>query len=156
VRAYYDFDEQLRKGQAGERRLRAYFRELGYRTRSATRDEQRRGIDFVLQLPTGPEGVEVKTDRTAGQSHNAFIETVSVDAARKSGWAYTCSADLLCYYVPTDGVAYLIKPARLRTRLPRWLRTYPTRTAPNKGYLTVGVCVPLVELERVAEATICP
>jgi hypothetical protein len=156
VRAYYDFDEQLRKGEEGERALRDYFAEVGATTRPATRAEQRAGIDFLLLTPTGRESVEVKTDETAGHTHNAFIETISVDATARSGWAYTCTADWLAYYVPTDGVAYLIKPARLRTRLPRWLRTYPTRTALNAGYCTHGVVVPLVELERVAECAICP
>ena len=152
----YDFTDQLGRGQSGEAVLRAYFEELGCTTRAATDAEQRCGIDFWIEWPGRCESVEVKTDELAGRTHNAFIETVSVDTEGKPGWALTCSADILAYYIPGDGLAYLLKPDCLRERLAHWQRCYPTRTAPNRGYRTHGVLVPLAELECAAEAAICP
>lgn len=152
----YDFTTQLADGQRGESVLTDYFRELGYGVKPATAAEQRRGIDFWLTSAGGSQSVEVKTDHTASRTHNAFIETVSVDAAGKPGWAYTCSADVLAYYVPGDGLAYLLKPAAIRAALPAWQRRFGTRAIPNDGYHTVGVAVPLAEVERIATAAVCP
>ena len=38
----------------------------------------------------------------------------------------------------------------VRRRLPAWRQIYPERTVANDGYNTVGLLVPLDELERLA------
>jgi hypothetical protein len=79
--------------------------------------------------------VEYKTDWTASRTGNAFVETVSVDQAGKSGWAYTSTATYLMSYIPGDNLLYILTFATLHQQLPRWLRTYPTPRHPESRLL---------------------
>lgn len=163
----YTFDGQLAHGAQGEAALDAFFA-AWFTIAPATPAQQRRGIDRIFtprQAARRSErlAVEYKTDSRAGKTGNAFVELVSQDWSGSKtprrpavkGWAYTCAADYLVYYV-TGGDAdaiYIVKPALLRRELPRWARTYPARAVPNaSGYATRGLLVPLRELERIAQA----
>ena len=151
----YHFSTQQAQGDVGEQRIAAFCAPV-YRVRWATRAEQRRGLDLVLtHRETGDvTTVEVKTDRTAGRTGNAFIETVSVDTAGRRGWLYTSTADYLAYYIPGPGHLYLVRLAALRNALAGRLSQYPERRIANNGYHTLGRLVPLAELRRVAETVV--
>ena len=149
----YTFPEQLRQGDRGEHALDVVFASDWIIT-GAIMAEQRQGIDrhFTHRM-TGLElTIEYKTDYVAGRTHNAFLETVSVDKpVAKPGWAQTCSADYLFYYIPTDGLVYVLAPGRIRHfvyHLARWCHPVPV---PNRDYHTWGFVVPLRSLERCAE-----
>jgi hypothetical protein len=149
----YDFDQQLAEGAQGEAFLDDFFRARGHSVRPATMDEQRQGIDRVFTRPDGRVmTVEYKTDRLAGKTGNAFVETVSVDARGKMGWALTAQSDYLVYYIP-ERVIYVLPFMSLRWALPGWMRDYPARSAPNRGYDTHGVLVPLARLAEYAMQT---
>lgn len=150
----YTFDIQKARGEAGEQFLDRWFA-AWYEIRPATRAEQRRGIDCIFtRRQTGKHlAVEYKTDYKAARTGNAFIETVSVDTLGKAGWAYSSQADYI-YYIPGDGLIYVITLEVLRRELPRWVREYPLRAAQNEGYATHGMLVPLYEFEQHAEAVI--
>ena len=155
----YDFDDKLREGQDGERILDEYFSQW-FDITPATRAGQRAGYDRVYRLRSTGERwcVEYKTDKRASETGNAFVETVSVrkDGAKDvPGWAYKSHADRLLYYIPGDELVYLFSFDALRAELPRWASTYPTRDIPNKGYVTVGLHVPLDEFEQHATNVIC-
>lgn len=145
----YDFREKLAEGEAHEATLDAYFSSW-YEIAPVTMEEQRRGIDRVFYRKSDGRRylVQYKSDTTAARTGNAFVETVSVDVSETAGWAYTCEADYLVYFIPPMGLAYVLKPSRIREKLPAWLEEYETRAAPNKGYRTVGVLVPLDEFEE--------
>ena len=147
----YHFGEQLRFGEQGEKVLDAFFSQV-YDITPATAAEQRRGIDrhFVNRESGARMTVEYKTDARAAKTHNAFVETMSVDARGKSGWAYTSTADWLIYFVPGDEMVYIIRFADLRSRLPLWHLCYWIKSAINDGYKTYGLIVPLEEFERCA------
>jgi len=151
----YDFNKQLSDGEAGERYLDDYFN-TRFEISKVNREGQRRGIDRVFKCrETGKtETIEYKTDKKAQYTHNAFIETVSVDTDRRKGWAYTCTADLIFYYVPGDGLVYVLEPTVIRRLLPLWAERYPTRKVRNNTYYTHGICVPLRELEACAREVI--
>lgn len=151
-RARYHFRQQLASGEAGEQLLDAFF-ERAYEITPATAGEQRQGIDrhFINRRTGARFTVEYKSDSAARHTHNAFVETVSVDTHGKSGWAYTSQADWLAYYIPGDELVYLIRFEQLRQRLPGWAARFPTRYALNDGYKTYGLLVPLEEFERVAK-----
>jgi hypothetical protein len=144
----YDFDQQMKQGDAGEGFLDQYFASKGYTIQPATRDQQRQGIDREFTSPrTGKLSlVEYKTDHTAARTGNAFIETVSVDVAGKMGWALTSQADILIYYIPPAHTIYVLPFMALHWEMPRWLRDYPPRQAQNNGYVTHGIIIPLTEL----------
>jgi len=149
----YDFDRQFSEGRSGEDFLDAFFTARGHTVRPATRDEQRQGIDRVITVPGGRSmKVEYKTDFLAGKTGNAFVETISVDTQGKMGWALTAQCDYLIYYIP-DHAIYVIPAQSLRWALPGWMRDYPARQAPNHGYQTHGVLVPLARLAEYAIQT---
>lgn len=149
----YHFDTQLAQGETGEHILDARFADH-YTIRPATAAQQRQGIDRWYTRITDGETfpVEYKTDRTAGRTGNAFIETISVDTVGKLGWAYTSQARYLIYYIPKPDTVYVVPMARIRVMVDKWRQQYPERRIPNNTYHTVGVLVPLDELEKIAVA----
>lgn len=152
----YNFKTQLLQGQDGEWFLDQYFKGK-FNIFPANEQQQRHGIDRIF-IERGKKRVlfvEYKTDITAATSHNAFVETISVDSMNKPGWAFTSQADMLLYYIPGDGIIYVLRFDVLRSQLPRWEKVYPVRKIPNEGYYTHGLIVPLDEFERYSEARIC-
>lgn len=148
----YAFKEQLAIGEQYERQLDAFFAQWDIDIRPATAEEQRQGIDrFFTHRPTGKvDTMEYKADDKAGRTGNAFIETVSVDTTGKPGWALASQAMYLVYLVVEPEAIYLVSMRRLRRELPRWRAAYPEVSAQNDGYRTLGLLVPLHELESVA------
>lgn len=156
----YSFATQLAQGEAGEQYLDRFFG-AWFRITPATARQQRRGIDRIMHHDrTGQSwAFEYKTDSRAGRTGNAFVEIISQDWGDERrnvrGWAVTCAADFLAYFV-TGGDAeciYILRPGRIREHLQRWAARYPRRSVPNaSGYSTVGLLVPLDEFERIAEA----
>lgn len=145
----YNFAQQMSIGDEQEHRLDEYLSRY-FTISPATRDEQRLGIDrhFTDKRTGRSFSVEYKSDKTAGRTGNAFIETISVDIARKLGWAYTSQALYLFYLVVDPAVLYVLTFAKLRSQLARWAVNYPSRSIPNEGYRTEGILVPLDEIER--------
>lgn len=149
----YSLQRQLEKGQKWERYLDSLF-DTNFHIREATRQQQRQGIDRIfIEKSTGKSyTIEYKADKTAARTGNAFVETMSVDRIGKRGWAYTCQADFIIYYIVGIGPAYILKPNDIREQLPIWEYRFPERTIPNKTYNTIGLLVPLDEFEKVAVA----
>lgn len=151
----YDFQKQLHEGQKHERYLDSQFERIFYIV-PASREEERVGIDrhFMNKKSGHYFTVQYKADRRAASTGNAFVEIVSVDTANTPGWAITCTADYIVYYVVGLGPAYIIRPTVIKKQLSRWERQYAKRNIPNDGYNTIGLLVPLDEFERLAEAVI--
>jgi hypothetical protein len=147
----HEFRNDLPRGERGEEVIREYLARRGLDVRSVTLTEQRRGIDLVYSIA---RTVEVKTDGKAHETGNAAIELVSNDRTGKPGWAYTCEADWLAYYIPADGRVFWLRPDVVRAELDRWQRAHRSFSAPNPGYNTTGVLVPLAEIERIAEQVV--
>jgi hypothetical protein len=148
----HEFADKLARGACGARVVVDHLVTRGwYDFRPATRDEEWSGKDYVCRHPDGRElSVEVKTDDEADRTGNAFVEGISNDRTGRLGWAVTCSADLLFYYVTGAEAVYILRPRSIREALPRWSREYRTRPAHNDGYRTHGLLVPLHEFEALA------
>lgn len=147
----YTFHGQLRAGSRGEQTLDAVFA-ADWMITPATDAEQRQGVDRHFQHRTHGQRwtVEYKTDYAAGRTHNAFLETISVDATNKPGWVYTCQADWVLYFAVGEGLVYWCRPVTLQhyvRHLAHWRRPV---SVPNRDYRTWGYCVPLRVLERIA------
>lgn len=147
----YDFKKQLQVGAAGEKALDAHFSQW-FDITPATDEEQRQGIDRWWDDRLVPRrwSVEYKTDHVAHKTHNAFVETVSVEGKR-AGWGYTSHAQWLLYYIPGGDydLAYLLDIAYIRrVALPKWEKHYRLVTVQNIGYITKGLLVPLHEFEK--------
>lgn len=147
----YDFRAQLSAGQRGEAILDRFFRRA-YVITPASDAEQRTEIDrwFTNRKSGRRFSVEFKTDSLAGKTGNAFIETTSVEEQNKPGWATMSQAEYLIYFVRDPDAIYVVRFKDLRWRLPGWELTCARKSVANKGWTTVGLLVPLAELERCA------
>lgn len=152
----YKFQEQLAIGEENEMKLDSFLAKW-FDIDRVSQEGQRQGIDrlFTRRDNKVTYRVEYKTDFTASRTGNAFIETVSVDTQQKPGWALHSQADFLIYFLPLDGLIYAIRMPQLRAQLVSWKARYPLRSIPNKGYSTIGLLVPLRELERLAVQVLC-
>lgn len=147
----YSFKRQFRRGQKAEKYIDTLFADK-FRIIPANRNEERRGIDRHFHAYSNGKKytVQYKADKTAARTGNAFVETVSVDTKDIPGWAYTCEADYIFYYVDDIGPIYILRPKDIRKKLNRWQNKYQTRSIPNKNYNTIGLLVPLDEFESLA------
>lgn len=161
----YNFRRQHSQGKEAERFIYATFQER-FNVIPAPAYLQDRGVDFTFTDRVNGQvyKVELKTDSRAVRSGNAFIETVSIareGEAHQEGWAFTSISDWLLYYLPNTMPPriYRIGFEPLRLMLPAWISAYPERRIPNEDkrrgfYHTVGVLVPLEELNRIAQEVI--
>lgn len=145
--------------KSDQHELDEIFRERGFAVEPTT-PEQERGEklgDRVFSKDGKRWFVEYKSDESASKTGNAFVETISVDSQGVPGWAHTCRADFIMYYLPLDGLIYVFRPRRMRKLIPKWEKKYPTRPTSkgqNKGYNTHGILVPLREFEKRANMVI--
>lgn len=149
----YSFSEQKIVGDEGEAVIMAHFSEDWLITK-AHLAQQKKGIDFNFQHKERgiSRTVELKTDSKAHRTGNAFVETYS-SFPDKKGWAHTCQADYLFYYLPQDRLIYVFHPKTIRELLPKWAK-YPTRSIPNYSWVTRGLLVPLAEFEKHSQQVI--
>lgn len=145
----YDFSEQLGKGEAAEQFLDNHYAQF-FDIEKVGRDEQRVGIDRFFKREGRVWPIEYKADWAASKTGNAFVETISVDTANTPGWAYTSKAEWLLYFLPSDGVVYIVQMEKLRKNLDKWAKMCKERAIPNQGYSTRGLLVPLDLFEQVA------
>lgn len=149
----YSFSVQLEKGEGAEARLDRFFGRF-YCISSVDAQAQRWGIDRIWwrRDMTIRCSVEYKTDWAAERTGNVFIETVSVDSQNKPGWVYTSVAQLLVYYLPQSGVAYIAPMLAVREATKEWAQTHQEMPVPNDGYNTKGLLIPLAEFAEKCQA----
>lgn len=149
----YSFQAQQRVGEQGETALDLWFSRF-YLLWPASTDQERRGIDRVAthRLTGRVLTLQYKTDTRAVRTGNAFVETLSV-VPHKPGWAVSCMADYLCYWV-VGGCLYICTPQAIRKALEPWSQAYPSRQVPNRGYTTEGLLVPLPQFEAISKIII--
>lgn len=149
----HSFSDRYAEGKIGEQRIIDYFSDNWHVVNSNYRD-QKRGIDFYFRHKANGSfyTVELKSDTKAAVSGNAFIETISVDATStpKPGWAITCEADYIFYYIPPKELLLVLKPETIKQSLPTWGLQYRSVQIPNKDYHTHGIIVPLSRIKAIA------
>lgn len=143
----YQFATQKRQGKTVEAQLDGYFAQF-FDVKPATGWQQHRGIDRVFTGRTFGQRltVEYKADFIAADTGNCFIELRVGD---RPGWAITCSADWLVYYV-VGRHAYVISVALLKNRLPIWKGVHPIKTVKNTGFTAQGLVVPLPHIAEIS------
>ena len=142
------FDVDLPVGKAGEKEIDAHFSKM-FIIETVPLELDKLGIDRIWtdRLNGRKFSVEYKTCRKIHETGNFFVETISVDNKEKSGWAYTCLAQLIVYYSPSTGEMWLSDVVDIKRCLRDWVVSYPTSHAQNVGYRTYGVLVPKYEYE---------
>lgn len=150
VHPEHKFRDQFEQGKRAEAFLDHYFSRWFHIYRVSLDTELRDGYDRIFQRRTDDERlrIEYKADWQAAETGNAFIETISVYEERKPGWAHTSRADMLIYYIPPRGALHMIPLPAIRFMLPSWKLRYREVPAPNEGYKTYGILVPLLQFAR--------
>lgn len=152
----HSFAEKLKQGQAAEVLLDRYFSDyflIAPPPKDAVGDwAESRGIDRIFEHRNTHVrlSVQYKTDWKAAETGNAFIETVSVDTSEVPGWAYTCLAQRIYYFVPPRNEIYELDTMKLKRHLPAWEQLYSTGKSHNATYTTSGLKVPLYVVGGIA------
>lgn len=150
----HEFGDSLEYGEQMEKKLDSYFQQW-FDIATVTLDLQKLGVDRIFTKKVTGErfSVEYKSDRMAGKTGNAFIETVSVRKDRKIeklGWAHTSIAQRILYYVPETQLVYILDTVQVRDLLVEWQKKYRSMTADNGDYEGEGVLVPMDEINKIA------
>ncbi len=135
----YDFKEQLKIGEVGERTLDAHFSKF-YKIQAVPMELQLLGVDRIFFNPKGSRfTVEYKTDLIATTTRNFFLET---QVNGKSGWLWSSVAQLVIYYVPP--MAYILSLVSLRQDVQmEVIKGTPSKPVENDGYTAEGLLVPI-------------
>lgn len=158
----HHFFTSLKQGELGEAQLDKFFSKQ-WAIAPATIAQQNQGIDrcfYDLRSNQFAFTVEYKFDSMAAKTGNAFIELGSFGAIAKLGWVYTCSADRIFYTIAGDLLVYELNPVQVRAFLPGWLRKYSqsvkavSNNRDGTFYSTIGLLVPLRELEAIAQQVV--
>jgi hypothetical protein len=145
----YSFETQKAAGIKDEKLVLEYLAP-NWEIDPASRGAEGVGIDYFLKHKR--EGrvvsIEIKSDRMASRTGNAFIETYSVYDSQL-GWAHTCAADFLFYFLPYDRIIYVLKPPLIKAALSDW-GNYPCKIVRNERWEGRGLLVPLAEISALA------
>ena len=145
----YDMHEQIAK--SAEERIDLMAINLGFIPHRTKKDENRDGVDRWLQMPARRQilRVDYKNDTRTKDTGNVFIEIVSVrytDGSgkdEKPGWIYKDRMDAVFYNVQNTDLILLMPRKILEEKAADWTKSYGTREIKNKGYVTIGIPVPL-------------
>lgn len=103
---YNRFYTQNRKGKKGETEIKEYYKNKGVNVVdvSENKEYQNKDIDFFFN----GQSVEVKTANYLNNHNNIILEIVSNDNEKdyKTGWLYSCLADVIIFYNPQTKVMY--------------------------------------------------
>lgn len=145
----YEFEQQLEKGEQGERLLDRYFsRTLGVDVKPVSMEMQLLGIDRLWERPNGKRlSVEYKTDSAAARTGNLFIEVLSNRERGKPGWALTSIAQAIIFYIPGKRKAYFTDTTALKRKLGSWENLISIRIR-NPNYTSEGLLLPVRQFVR--------
>jgi hypothetical protein len=146
----YSFSQQLSKGKQSESMLDDYFRKWYTVENVPIEFEKKLHYDRLFIRPDGSQiTVEYKTDYMGHQTGNLIVEIVSNDKYDVPGWAYSCRADMLVWWVTGSHELLGVSPAAIREKLPEWESVYRRVSIKNEGYNTIGIAVPIVVFKSI-------
>ncbi len=139
------FEDRLKIGKYAEAVLDRYLIEQGLYVIEATPEQEMKGIDRIIDDGTASTTVEYKADFRAYDTGNIFLEhTKNDNGPGKPGWARTSEADLLIYYVPPLGKAYIFDMQLLKRNYADITRNLRKgKVLLNPGYTAQGYLLPL-------------
>lgn len=160
----YQFDTQLKKGKAVERKLDRFFSRQFDSIETVGMDMERVGVDRIYFKGDQRWLVEYKADFKSHKTGNFYAETVAYGKYNnngkfeigKAGWVWTSRADYLIYVAMLPeaedglGTAYIATLDDIRANMPGWELIGRSVQVKNNGFQGRGLVLPLRELERVS------
>ena len=155
----HDFRERLAWGEAKscEPFWEAVYRKafpnmVGHMLCSGSNDNQRRGVDRVIQLANG-HTLYVDEKKRAKDYPDILLEYVSVSTTSAPGWMEKDLAiDYLAYaFMPSKRVylfPWLMLQRAWQYHKNEWIKSFRIIKAQNNGYETLSVAVPLTEVRK--------
>lgn len=152
----YEFNDKYTESKTYEKEIDAYFSK-DWDIVHVSRELESLGIDAIWTSKVSGfrNTFEYKGDEKATETNRIFIETESISTTGKLGWGYTSCAQYLLTYLPSRKLVYIAYMLKIKTRLRKWLEkannnepNYIIGKAPNNGYYTTGVCIPIEEFEK--------
>jgi hypothetical protein len=143
----HDWEKQLKLGKKVEKKLTKFFSHF-FRIEEVPLEQDKIGVDRIFHTKNNKFKIQYKADWQLSRTGNVFIEYISVDRNNTLGWAFSCQSDYLIYHAPECMFGHtLIIPTKqitsnIQTLLYEW-QHYPKGIAPNEGYNSFGLCVPL-------------
>jgi len=159
-RQEYDFNEQFEKQKEYYVRFEEWFMRVWEpeAIEPATRGEERSGIDMRVVMSDTVFTFEVKTEFRAKATGNLCFETVSYaspGARGQVGWGLKMEdTSNIIYIVPGPEDIYFFTPQSLQEWVlsPSVYRTLRPFAAQNKGYVTLGVLMPIHRVVKLCVA----
>ena len=152
------FHRDLRRGLQAEEHLDEVFRSRGWTITRGSREEDWSGIDRHFTKGGHTRTVQYKTDWKARKYGNVFMETISNSRSESLGWALTCEADWIIYFMPFVRPLNTLVfrgdelPAQVRIWADSFRRCQGVDNVDARGnaYQTFGIKVPYGAAARVA------
>ena len=135
------FLHDLRSGQRAEARGELWL-SRAHRVRSATAEEQRLGIDTVLE----DLGLRLDWKVALSGQGGALVETVANVERLVPGWVYSSTAELIAFCDEAERFVVMVSRGLLERRAGGWLQRYGQRRQHTSRYSSVGILVPWHEL----------
>ena len=130
----FDFEEQLKIGNVGEKAFIRFYKDL-----EPTKSVEDRSFDFTLK---NGETVELKSDQYEN-AKNFFMERYSDYAAKKDGGVWRNEThNWFVYFFIKDLTFYWFRPKDLIKFLDIYIQDLAYKCVKNRGYSTIGYCVP--------------
>ena len=104
----HKWDEKLEEGLHYETVVREAFEKRGWEFVPSGYFGRLMHLDGHVLKGGTVLSVEIKADSRAVETGNAWVETISKknQAGTTRGWAHTCGAQILSYYVPQSATLY--------------------------------------------------
>jgi len=111
---------------------------------------QREGVDRGIMLSTTKQILIDEKIRSKDYG-DILLEYISSDRSGSKGWVCKpLRADYIAYLIAPSGICYLLPVIQLQNAWSKygekWIKKYKKIVAPNKGYNTISVGVPIKEL----------
>lgn len=141
----HDFNEKLQEGAHYEAVIGHAFEKRGWEWVSSGYWGRLLHADAHALKGGTVVSVECKADSRGIETGNAWVEITAKKskAGYQRGWAYTCGAQVLAYYLPQSATLHLFHMVQIKLLVDEWKQTFPVKTTRNVGYIGEGIIVPL-------------
>lgn len=140
--AVSSFDEDLARGQEGERLAQIYFECAGWKVRRIPVARQRKGAgDLRLECPRTALICELEVKGCFGNGPNCLLELATQGSRVRSSGVLGLKADHVLVVRMRDRKGFLFRAQELEELCGEWISVYSTFPVRDEGSGTARMCV---------------